>query len=367
MAHPLQETRELNGLNRTQTAVVGNDKGGLELSTEAPVPEVRDDIVLVRAVAVSVNPVDAKMIGPYVTPGAISGCDFAGVVEAVGIDAAKNDIKIGDRVCAAIMGQNPLEPSLGAFAEHVGARSSSLIKLPDSVSFETGSGLGTSFMTAGMALFKSLGLPGYPLAPSAKNLPVLVYGGSTATGTAAIQLLRLAGFVPIVTCSPHNFELVKSYGAEAVFDYHTPGCAAAIRAHTRNGLKYALDCITTRESMQICYGSIGRAGGMYTALDPYPETVAATRKIITPDWVLGPSMLGRDIGWPAPHGRPADHAMYAFGVRWRDTLQELLHREVIREHPQYVQSGGLERVLDGMEGLREKRVSGKKLVYKISE
>lgn len=354
-----------NGLHRTQTAVVGNEKGGLELSHEAPVPEARDDLVLVQTRAVSVNPVDAKMTGQYVTPGAISGCDFAGVVERVGPGAAEHGINIGDRVWAAIMGQNPLDPQLGAFAEHTGTRAPLLIKLPDTVSFETGSALGTSFMTAGLALFKSLALPGYPLGPSVKPIPVLVYGGSTATGTAAIQLLRLAGFTPVVTCSSHSFELVKSYGAEAVFDYRAPDCAAAIREHTRNGLKYALDCITTGESMQICYAMLGRSGGRYTALDPYPEAVAATRKIVKADWVLGPVMLGGEIGWPAPHGRPADMDMYAFGVKWSKTVQELLHRGLIREHPLLVQSGGLGGVLNGMEAIRAKKISGKKLVYRL--
>ena len=357
----------LTRLHRTQTAVVGNNRGGLELSHEAPVPEAKNDIVLVRTMAVSVNPVDAKMAGPYVTTGAILGCDAAGVVEEVGPAAAqhKNEIKIGDRVCVVLMGMNPLEPSLGAFAEQVGARPISVIRLPDRVSFESGSALGTSFMTAGMALFKSLEIPGYPLAPNADALPVLVYGGSTATGTAAIQLLRLAGLAPVVTCSPHNFELVRSYGAEAVFDYRAPGCAAAIREQTRNGLRYALDCITTTESMQICYAALGRAGGRYTALDPYPLAVAATRKMVKADWVLGPTMLGKDIGWPAPHGRPTDPDAHEFAVKWTGTVQELLNQGLIREHLLLVQLGGLERVLDGIEALRAKKISGKKLVYKM--
>ncbi|TPX17557.1 uncharacterized protein E0L32_012150 [Thyridium curvatum] len=358
----------MGSVSRTQTAIVGTDGGTLELSHRAPVPELKGDLVLVRAKAVSINPVDAKMMGPYVTPGAISGCDFAGVVEQLGPDAAQQGIDVGDRVCAAIMGQDPLEPALGAFAEHIGVRAAGLIKLPDAVSFERGAAIGTSFMTAGLALFKSLGLPGQPLQPSKKPLPVLVYGGSTATGTAAIQLLRLAGFVPVATCSPHNFELVKSYGAANVFDYRAPNCAAAIRAHTRNELKYALDCITTAESMGICYAALGRAGGRYTALDPYPETVAATRKIINPDWVLGPVMLGRAIAWPPPHGpRPADPEMLAFGMCWRKTIQDLLGQGLIREHPLFVQPGGLDRVLVGMDALRAKKVSGKKLVYQMPQ
>ncbi|KAI1117105.1 putative zinc-binding dehydrogenase family oxidoreductase [Nemania sp. NC0429] len=357
----------LSSLRGTQTAIVGTDEGIVELSHNVPMPEANGDVVIVRTMAVSVNPVDAKMRGPYVTAGAIGGCDFAGIVEEIGPDATKYGLKIGDRVCAAIMGMNPLEPSHGAFAEHVGAHGSALLKIPAAMSFEQASALCTCFMTCGLALFQSLQLPGDPLSPSAKRLPVLVYGGATATGTAAIQLLRLAGFAPVVTCSPHSYELVKSYGADVAFDYHEANCATQIREHTKNALRYALDCITTTQSMQTCYAALGRAGGRYTALDPYPEAVAASRKVVKADWVIGPAMLGLEIRWPAPHGQAADPALFAFGQKWKATVQQLLDKGVIREHPLLVQTGGLEKVLDSMEAIRAKKVSGRKLVCTWSE
>jgi NADPH:quinone reductase-like Zn-dependent oxidoreductase len=305
------------------------------------------------------------MMGPYVTQGAIGGCDFAGIIEAMGPDATRWGFNVGDRVCASIMGMNGLEPTHGAFAQHVGAHENALVKIPASMSFEVAASLCTCFMTCGLALFKSLQLPGNPAKPSTKPIRVLVYGGATATGTAAIQLLRLAGFAPLVTCSPHSDQLVKSYGAEAAFDYKDPDCAAKIRTYTKNGLGYALDCITNRESMQICYASLGRAGGRYTALDPYPEDVAATRKIIKADWVVGPTMLGMDIGWPAPHGRKANADFYKFGMEWKVLVQELMANGSIREHPLDVREGGLERVVECMDEIRSKRVSGKKLVVKL--
>lgn len=354
---------DIDHLPKVQTALVGTAEGTLAISREAGMPRIEPDTVIVRSMAISVNPVDTKMVGPYVTAGAISGCDFAGTVVAAGAEADKDNIKIGDRVCGAVMGMNPLEPSVGAFASYVGAHANGLLRLPPSMSFATGAALGTSFMTAGLALFKSLALPGDPLHPSPRPIPVLVYGGSTATGTAAIQLLALAGFQPIVTCSPANFPLVESYGAAAVFDYRSPSCGADIRAHTKNGLRYALDCITTGESMQLCYTAIGRAGGRYTALDPFPDLIAQSRKAIKADWVLGPTMLGKDISWPAPHGRPADPDIRKFGLQWIATVQKLLDQGKIREHPIVVDEGGLGQVLKGMEAIRAKKISGKKLVY----
>lgn len=278
-----------NEIPRLQTALVGTADGGIAISRQTKVPTLNAGMVLVRTMAISVNPVDTKMVGPYVTSGAISGCDFAGIVVAIGDQTGNKKVNCGDRVFGAVMGMNPLEPELGAFTTYVGAPSVGLIKLPPSMSFESGSALGRSFMTAGLALFKSLGLLGHPLRPTPNPKPVLVYGGSTATGTAAIQLLKLAGFQTIVTCSPHNFPLVKSFGGDVLFDYHSPNCAADIRSLTKNNLVYALDCIMTADSMKVCYGAIGRAGGRYTSLDPFLESIAQTRKVIKADWVLGPA------------------------------------------------------------------------------
>jgi NADPH:quinone reductase-like Zn-dependent oxidoreductase len=54
----------------------------------------------------------------------------------------------------------------------------------------------------------------------------------------------LSGFSPVIaTCSPHNFDLVKSRGADEVFDYHDLGaCAENIRSSVGSSLKYAYVC-----------------------------------------------------------------------------------------------------------------------------
>lgn len=353
----------MEGFAHTQTAIVGSNDGDLILSVEAPIPIVTDDIVLVRNRAVSVNPVDTKMVGPYVTPGAIAGGDFAGVVEKAGPDVAQYNIKVGDRVCGAMLGMNPLEPTLGAFAEHVGAHASGLLKIPDHLDFQTAASMNMGFMTAGLALFHSLNLDGYPMQPTNKPVPVLVYGGSTGTGTAAIQLLKLAGYIVVATCSEHNFDLVTSYGADAVFDYRHADCIVDIKRYTRNGLRYALDCISTSQSMQFCYDALGRSGGRYTALEPFSEGIAATRKMVQPDWVLGPVMLGRPIAWPAPHNRPALPEMAEFGIKWRRTLQDLYDKSLVVAHPSVKRPLGLQGVLDGMKELKSGTLSGKKLIY----
>jgi NADPH:quinone reductase-like Zn-dependent oxidoreductase len=160
-----------------------------------------------------------------------------------------------------------------------------------------------------------------------------MYGVATATGMATIQLLRCAGFTLDVKCSPYSIELVKGYGVEAAFDYKDPKCASKIRAYTKNGLCYALDCIMNRSSMRICYTLLGRAGGHYTTLDPYPGDVAASRKITKAAWVVGLAMLGMDVGWPAPRGRKADADLFKFSMEWKKLVEGLMVKRAIRGTP----------------------------------
>jgi NADPH:quinone reductase-like Zn-dependent oxidoreductase len=90
-----------------QVAIVGKEGGGLEANHAANVPVLEDDMVLVKNVAVALNPVDTKMAAPHlVTPGTIAGHDFAGEVVAIGSKAwTAASIQVGDRVCGAVQVQ----------------------------------------------------------------------------------------------------------------------------------------------------------------------------------------------------------------------------------------------------------------------
>lgn len=183
-------------------------------------------------------------------------------------------LKLGDRVAGAADGMEPLRPRSGAFAEYVSIDGDMTLKLLDDMSFEVGASMPLRIATSAMALFHSLQLPKSLLEkPAEEPFDVLVYGGATSTGTLAIQLLKHCGLRVITTCSPRNFDLVRSYGADACFDYNSPTCGADIRAFTNNALDYALDCITKESSMKICYQALGRCGGRCT---PFPSSGPST-------------------------------------------------------------------------------------------
>lgn len=171
----------------THKAVVINDKDEPIVWTEAPCQPLPPDQVLVRTEAVGINPSDTKMRGDFVTPMATLGADYAGTVVAVGADVV--DVAVGDRVCGAQNEMCRLTPSWGAFGEYNVTRGKMWMKVPASWSSEAAASLPVGISTAGIAL-RLLGLP-LPNKPVSKPAFVLVYGGSTATATIAMQMMRL--------------------------------------------------------------------------------------------------------------------------------------------------------------------------------
>ncbi|KAF6803239.1 zinc-binding dehydrogenase, partial [Colletotrichum musicola] len=253
----------------TQEAVVADANGAPVVSSSAPCPPLEPGQVYLRTEAVAINPSDTKMVGDFVVPHALFGADYAGTVVSVGPDV--EGVEVGDRICGAQHSMHAATPFHGAFGRFNVTNGSVWLKLPPGWSTEAGASLGAGISTSGLAI-RALGLP-LPDEPQKAPARVLVYGGSTATGTIAIQLLKLANLIPIATCSPKNFDLVKSRGVEETFDHHDPQCAEKIRSYTSNELRYALDCVTTVESTQVCFKAIGRAGGKYVSLDPFQEHV----------------------------------------------------------------------------------------------
>ncbi|KAF1949748.1 alcohol dehydrogenase GroES-like domain-containing protein [Byssothecium circinans] len=344
----------------TQPGLVVDDHDNVIIRRDCPFPSLPPDQVLVRVHALGVNPSDTKMRGPFALPYAILGADFAGEVVAIGADVT--NVQIGDRVCGA---QNELfkaSPERGAFANYNVTRGRMWMKIPDAWSYEAAASLPVGLCTAGLAL-KLLGLP-LPDQPEEKGKHVLVYGGSTATATIAIQLLKLSGLIPIAVCSPKNFALARSNGAEEVFDRHDKECAQKIKSYTKNNLTYALDCITSVESTILCFAAIGRAGGKYVSLDPWQEH-AATRKVVKCDFTVGPRVFGEGCTWPAPYGSEPDEELKEFGVKLWDVAEKLVAEGKLKNHPLKVLDAGFEAIIAGMELIRDKKLSGEKIIVRM--
>ncbi|KAJ5517405.1 Trans-enoyl reductase lepG [Penicillium freii] len=364
-------------LPTSQQALKVASSGKIILETGQPLPQLGADEVLVRVACVALNPYDAKSVDMSPSPGATAGLDFAGEVVALGeaVDSTSSRLALGKRVCGFVFGNNPDRRDNGAFAEYVAVPASLVLCIPESMTFLEAATLPCGLATTGGALYNShsLGLPllgsGSEVNPSNKcPTYVLVYGGGTATATLIIQVLRrqvyMSGFIPITTSSPHNFNRLQQLGAQATFDYRSPTCGSDLRDYTHNRLASAIDCISSTDSMQICYEAIGTAGGRYVSLDPFPLN-KHTRRSIRPEWLFSFTMFGHAIDWDAPYNFPARPDDRESAERWYAEIEAILATGELVTHPFQEETGGLSSVIDGIGAVRNGQITGYKLVYPI--
>jgi NADPH:quinone reductase-like Zn-dependent oxidoreductase len=176
---------------------------------EKPVP--KDDEVLIKVSAASVNPLDSHLMRgkPYIArlffglrrpKNTRPGVDVAGRVEAVGGNVTR--FKPGDEVFGSCR---------GAFAEYVCASESALVTKPDNVTFEQAAAVPVAAYTALQGL-RSKGR-------TQAGQKVLVNGAAGGVGTFAVQIAKAFGADVTGVCSIGNLEMVRSIGADRVIDY----------------------------------------------------------------------------------------------------------------------------------------------------
>jgi NADPH:quinone reductase-like Zn-dependent oxidoreductase len=330
------------------------------LVTDRPIPKLRDDYILVKNVSVGLNPTDWKHIAYLSPPGVLIGCDYAGIVEAVGPKVHKKFAK-GDRICGFAHGGNAVQPEDGTFAEYIVVKGDVQWKIPERLSFQEAATLGVGINTVGQGLYQSLKLA-LPTEPIKDATPLLIYGGSTATGTLAIQFAKLSGYKVLTTCSPRNFDLVRSLGADEVYDYKDAQAPAQIRKDTDNKLKYVFDCISLESSAAFCDNAISTEGGEYSALLPIKIDRANVNDRVTLAYTtVGEAFEFGDTKFPA---KPEDKA---FAENFVPIAERLLAEGKVKVHPPKVGPNGLKGVIEGLKLLKEDKVSGEKLVYNVSE
>ncbi|KAL9595420.1 MAG: hypothetical protein Q9219_006463, partial [cf. Caloplaca sp. 3 TL-2023] len=235
----------------------------------------------------------------------------------------------------------------GAYAEFAMVKDGHLAKIPEGMSFEETASMGAGVTTVGQALYENLKLP-WPTKPTRETFPILIYGGSTATGTLAIQYAKLSGLTVITTASPKNFSLLQSLGADAVFDYNDPECGSKIRAHTNNSLRYVFDCISVESSYKIDAAALSSDSSKELhclALLP-TDSWPSERKDVNVRWLLAYTSFGEQFDkfgatWPAI----PEH--YEMGVKFWELNGKYLSEGKVKPHPVTVNEGGLSGIPAG--------------------
>ena len=178
--------------------------------TEVEKPTPKDDEVLIKLRAASLNPLDlftmrgaplVRLIPGLRTPkDKRIGVDEAGQVEAVGRNVTQ--FNPGDEVFGVCR---------GAFAEYACGTQDKLARKPANISFEEAAAVPVAAITVLQGLRDKGRIQ--------RGQKVLVDGASGGVGTFAVQIAKSFGAEVTAVCSTRNVDTVRSIGADHVIDY----------------------------------------------------------------------------------------------------------------------------------------------------
>jgi len=238
----------------TMKAVVLRGYGGPEVAKleEVPRPEPKDDEILIRVIAASVNPVDVAIRKGYLAElignkfPLIVGMDAAGIVEKAGAKITK--FKKGDPVYAFFT-----LASEGGYAEYVVAKESETALKPKAITFAQAAAVPAAGSTAWLALVDTAKL--------GSGQTLLIHGASGGVGHFAIQIGKARGAKVIATASSANQEFLKQMGADVAIDYTKTKFEDVAK-----DVDVVLDTVG-RDTLKRSYGVVKKGGMIVSIVD----------------------------------------------------------------------------------------------------
>jgi NADPH2:quinone reductase len=194
-----------------------------------PVPAVGQILIEVRYAGVN-RPDVLQRMGRYNPPADASpilGLEVSGRVAALGPNVSQ--WKVGDEVCALVHG--------GGYAQFCLASASHALAVPQGFSLAQAAAFPENWFTVWVNLIDRAALRA--------GDRLLVHGGSSGIGLAAVQLARHVGAEVIVTAgSEEKCQVCRSFGAALAINYRTEDFVARVREHTAGkGVDVVLDMV----------------------------------------------------------------------------------------------------------------------------
>jgi NADPH:quinone reductase-like Zn-dependent oxidoreductase len=229
-------------------AIRYHEFGGREVLKyeDVPEPKIGPGEVLVRVKAVSLNHLDLRLRSgksprPVDLPH-IGGVDIAGDVADVGENVT--DLQPGTRVVIdpAIKTKKGVEVIgvnlYGGFAEYVKVPAENIVPIPRKLSYDDASVLPICYVTAWYGLHERGGLKA--------GETVLVHAAGSGTGSAAVQVAKLAGAHVIATAGTNDkLAKAKELGADETINYNESDFAEEVKR------------ITNQRGMDLIFDQIG--------------------------------------------------------------------------------------------------------------
>ncbi|MBD2857527.1 NAD(P)H-quinone oxidoreductase [Spongiibacter sp. KMU-158] len=196
-----------------------------------PMPKPGDHDVLINVLAAGINRPDLmQRYGLYPPPADASpilGLEVAGEIVAIGKQVSR--WQVGDRVCALTNGNGYCDYSL--------APADQCLPAPDNLSMEQAAALPEVMFTVWHNVFQRGGLK--------TGETILVHGGSSGIGTAAITLAKAMGATVFITAgSKEKCQECLNIGADLAINYREQDFVEQIKEHTHGrGVDVILDMV----------------------------------------------------------------------------------------------------------------------------
>ncbi|PGH20813.1 hypothetical protein AJ80_03440 [Polytolypa hystricis UAMH7299] len=336
-----------------------NDEFRVELR-DSPIPKPNADQVVIRVVAVGLNPKDWKYT---LAEPSNQGDDIAGYIHSVGEDV--RDFRPGDRVAAFHEMMNPH----GGYAEYAVAYSHTTFHIPESTSFEEAATIPLAAMTAALGLFFDLQLPS-PWTPASKPTPLIVYGGASTVGSFAIKLASLANIHPIITVAgsgiPSIQPLLDPSKGDAVIDYRKgdESVITSLRAALKGAkATIALDAVSEHDTIRNLSHVLEPEVGKIALILPAKEVEKPVTQITT---YVG-SVHSDDNVFMKDTPRFGKLGQKEFGAVYFKFFARGLEGGWFSGHPHRIVEGGLEGLANALSNMRAGKVSAFKYVVRIAD
>ncbi|KAI0027304.1 GroES-like protein [Vararia minispora EC-137] len=353
--------------------IVPNRDAGKFSFTTRDIPKPGSGEVLVRNIAIALNPVDAitpknpdiieQFFGGFPATG---GYDGAGVIHEIG--EGVSGWSVGDK----ILYQCAHGHDYFTFQEYTLTFATRVAKIPANVTFDQAATLPLALATAAIGMYEARSEPGAisggagytaPWEEGGRGKyagqPIIISGGASSVGQFAIQLAKLSGFDPIITTSSaSNTEYCKAAGATHVINYKEmppDQLPAEIRKVISEPFQFIVHASGDANSQKVYWDMLANGGTLVTTTNP---SVGKRNDVADDGTGRRNVSIFASIN-EGPH--------VGFATRMYAALTGMLEHGELKPNNIELVSNGLAGVPDALERYFAQGVSGVKLVARLSE
>jgi NADPH2:quinone reductase len=258
-----------------------------------------------------------------------------------GVEGAGDVIAVGQGVAHVRVGERVIVGGIGCFAEEVQVAATQLRAIPDGVGYDVAAGFTAAYLTAYVALVRRAAIEAGEW--------LLVHGAAGGVGLAAVDLGRALGARVIATASSEaKREFLKAYGADHVLP--------------SSGFREAVKDLTGGEGANVIYDPVG--GDVF---DESTRCIAFDGRLLVVGFTSGriptvPANIPLIKGFSVMGLRAGEYGR-RFPERGRENLAALdAMLAEGRLHPHVCAKFPLERTVEAMRMLEERKAVGKVIV-----